>query len=282
MGITIENGGFMAVINEKGAELRELRSKSDGHNWLWKGDPEVWGGVAPVLFPVVGRVKNRVYRYEGKEYPMNIHGFAARSMFRAENISASSAEFVLEDSEETLKCYPFPFRLTVRFSLEDNKLKAEHTVYNTGSGELWFSIGAHPAFACDVGDILRFEKPETAAAWRLDGSLLGGKEPFLDGQDTWEIKSDSFVRDAYMLSELSSSYVALERKNTLRLLRFHFDAPYLGIWAKPGAPYVCLEPWHGIDENAGHSGEFTEKQGIRRLGSGDSYTLLYNVDMLYL
>ena len=280
MRYQIENEALVAEIDDMGAELRVLRDKVDGHDYLWSGDPAVWSGVAPILFPFVGGVKDGVFRYRDAEYQMTKHGFARKSVFRAAEQTAASISFVLEASEEMLQRYPFLFRLTIRFTLEGHRLKAEHIVTNAAvdGEEMWFSLGAHPALACDLGDTLRFEKSETIAAQRLVDDLLSGSEPFLDGGDAWRVEADRFMADAYILEGLASKSIVLERKNAMRNVRFHFDAPYLGIWAKPGASYVCLEPWFGVDDAATHDGELTHKVGVQRLDAGASMSLCYEID----
>ena len=280
MQYKIENYGYTAIIDSLGAELRGIRCKADSHEYMWAGDPATWSGCAPILFPVVGRLKEGIYRYENRVYSMEKHGFARRSLFQACKQEDSAIEFTLESSEETLAYYPFPFCLTVRFTLEENRLQVLHRVRNTGQTPMWFSIGAHPGFTCNMGDLLRFERPEQVQAYRLQGGLLGNKEDFLSGEDCWKITGSRFDRDAYILEGARSSYITLERQRTSHGIRFHWRAPYLGIWSKPGADYICLEPWFGIDDSPAHNNVLEHKQGIQRLGAGSDFTMSYIIELL--
>lgn len=280
MKYAIENKTLQAEIDAVGAELRMLRRKADGHDYIWSGDPAVWGGTAPILFPFVGRLKSGFYRYEGVQYPMEKHGFARKATFTLSEKSESAVELALESTPETLAVYPFPFLLKIRFSLEGNRLTATHTVKNTGDKPMWFSLGAHPGFAADIGDLLRFEQAEQVQAYRLKNDLLGDAVPFLKGESVWQIGKDSFVGDAYILEKLSSKSIMLERKKADSDIRFRFDAPYLGIWAKPAAPYVCLEPWYGVDDPPAHDHELTNKKAIQALPPDETFTLSYTIETL--
>ena len=275
---TIENDVLRASIDSVGAELRSLQSKADGFEYIWGGDEAVWGGSAPILFPFVGGVKDSLFCYGGAQYPMQKHGFARESVFSATPCGADTLEFVLTSDRHTLACYPFAFHLTVRFSLQGHTLHASHTVHNAGSGDMWFSIGAHPGFVCRAGDVLRFSLPEQIEAYRLQNGLLGGKEPFLCDSDCWMIADEPFVRDAYILEGLKSTRIALERADSSHPLLFHFGAPYLGIWKKPGANYLCLEPWFGIDETPDHDHELTHKVGVEQLSPGGNFALHYAIE----
>jgi len=278
MRYTIENENFVAEMDALGAELRVLRAKADGHDYLWSGDGAVWSGVAPILFPFVGGIKNEEYSYGGQTYHMQKHGFARKSVFAVTAQTIDSLVLTLSDTPETISVFPFPFRLDVCFRLRDTGLTVSHTVTNTGGTDMYFAIGAHPGFACDLGDVLRFEKKENASAYRVNGSVIGRTVPFLANENTWRVEADSFLEDAYVLESLASKSIALERQNR-RGLRFGFNAPFLGIWARPGAPYVCLEPWFGVDDEAAHDGELTRKKGIQHLPPSESLALEYTIDV---
>ena len=280
MNYTIENEFLKIEIDSLGAELQAIRAKDDNHNFLWNGNPAIWAGRAPILFPIVGAMPQDKYLYKGKAYTMLKHGFARRSEFSLSAKTDTSLELTLRDSAETLLNFPFSFRLDIRFSLNGKKLTVSHTVTNEGDDVMWFSLGAHPAFVCDLGDTLRFETKETIGAHRLiDDLLTEHQEPFLDDSDIWTIKSDSFDLDAQILEGLNSKAVTLERQSG-RNLRFGFNTPFLGIWAKPGAPYVCLEPWFGVDDTPTHDGDFTKKKGIENLPPQETLTLTYDVEIV--
>ena len=275
---TIKNDKLSAKIDTLGAQLRQI-SASDGHEYMWCADERIWDGTAPILFPVVGRVKGGSYFYEDKEYKMTIHGFAMEKEFSLVQNSGDNIVLALESDESTKAVFPFDFRLEIRFSLSGSKLLAEHTVINKGMGDMYFSIGAHPAFACDIGDTLVFEKKENIKAHKLENDLLGPADAdFLTDENEWTIKADSFDDDAYILNGLASRKVTLKRRDG-RNVTFRFDAPYLGIWAKPGASYVCIEPWFGVDESAAHDRCLVNRPGIVKLAQNGSFTLWYEAEL---
>ena len=279
MRYTIQNESLIVEVDSLGAELRVLRAQADGYDYLWSGDPAVWGRVSPLLFPFVGGVKDGAYTYQGKTYKMGKHGFVRQKEFTVTEEASTALTLTVTDTPETLACFPFPFRLDVRFSLAGKCLTAAHTVTNTGTASLYFSLGAHPGLACEVKDALRFDKAENLDAYRLDNDLLGRTEPFLRGEQVWRIQADSFLEDAQILENPASGGIVLERQAG-RNVRFTFNTPYLGIWAKPGAPYVCLEPWFGVDDTPEHDGELTRKRGVQHLPPGEALTLLYTIETL--
>ena len=280
MKYKIENELLLIEIESFGAELQRMYSKKDNHEYLWNGDPTIWKGRAPVLFPIVGALVQDMYLYKNQKYTMKKHGFARGTEFELVTQRETVLELFFSDSEKTFEIFPFHFCLNVRFTLEGTKLTVSHTVTNTGREEMWCSLGAHPAFRCDLGDKLVFEKEDTIGAFRLKGGLLSKeKEPFMEQTDTWEIKADSFAKDAVILEDIPSKLVMLERQEGHNI-RFDFNAPYLGIWAKPGASYVCLEPWFGVDDTHTHNGNFVQKKGIKRLEAGESLTLTYVVEAI--
>ena len=279
MKYKIENELLLVEIESFGAELQRMCAKKDNHEYIWTGDPTIWKGRAPVLFPIVGVLAQNMYLYKNKKYTMKKHGFARDTEFELATQNENVLELFFSDCEKTFEIFPFHFRFNVRFALEGAKLTVSHTVTNTGLEEMWFSLGAHPAFRCDLGDKLVFEKEDTIGAFRLENNLLTEKkEPFTEQTDTWYIKADSFDKDAVILEDFPSKTVMLERQEGHNI-QFDFNAPYLGIWAKPGAPYVCLEPWFGLDDTPTHNGDFTQKKGIERLDAGKSLTLTYVVEV---
>ena len=262
-----------------GAQLRSL-SSADGHAYLWSGDPSVWAGTAPVLFPFVGKLNGDEYHFAGARYPMEKHGFARNQPFDLLEHTPSSVVLRLQHSPATLAVYPFPFRLDVRFSLDGNCLSAEHSVTNIGDAPCFFSLGAHPGFRCDMGDELVFSHPETPETYRLVCGSPVQTTPMLTDARVWPITSHAFDDDAYILVNPRSESIELRRAHSPHHVHFFFHAPYLGIWAKPGAPYVCLEPWLGVDDFPQHDGDLTRKRGIQQLAPGETCTLTYGVQCL--
>ncbi len=270
----IENDLYTAEINEMGAELHSFKSKADGTEYVWYGKTEIWYGQAPVLFPVVGQVKNDTFTYKGKAYTMPKHGLARKLPFTVKEQQADKIVFSLKSDENTLAKYPFEFELLVSYALEGNKLVAGHTVINLTDGEMYFSLGAHPGFNCEVGDTIEFEQAETVATERIDHEnlIIDNTWPLLNNEKAFTVTKEIFEPDALILHGLKSKKLTLKSKNLGRALEFTFgDAPFLGIWAKPGAPYVCLEPWYGVNDSHADYGEISNKRAIQRLEKGENF-----------
>ena len=280
---SIENDYLCAQIKDDGAELHSLYSKQRGFEYLWQGDPAVWYGQAPVLFPVIGRLLDDSFRYAGKSYTLQKHGFARKRKFSLVSCERNEAVFVLKSDAQTLEMYPFAFELYVRFELLGNSLRATHTVVNRGEGDMYFSIGGHPAFNCEIGDYLEFDKPETLDTRTIDSEsiLIPARTPVLRDEKRITITEDIFKKDALILSGMRSRAVTLRSDRHDRSVRFTFgDVPFLGIWAKPGAPYVCIEPWCGVNDDRDRKDDISEKEGIVRLAAGDMFDLVYTAEIL--
>lgn len=266
----IENERFRVGAKNMGAELTSFCDR--GTELLWKGG-EIWNGQSPLLFPVVGRLRDDVYCLNGKEYTMPKHGFARKREFVLESSSKDEMIFLLTEDNETLKGFPFPFELRVKYSFTDGGFVMEHRVKNTGSEKMYFSIGAHPGFQCSMGDRIVMDEAETAAAFRLDADGLRAEKqlPVFDGSRDVVITPEVFAEDALIFDGLKSTGCTLERADGRRIHVDFGGAPCLGLWAKPGAPYVCIEPWYGIDDrwNAGH--DFTVKERICALDAGEEF-----------
>lgn len=283
MFYTIQNDFLTAQINDAGAELHSLVRNSDGFEYIWQGDPAVWYGQAPVLFPIIGRLLDDKYRFNGTEYAMKKHGFARKRTFTVVSCERNEAVFLLQSDESTRACYPFEFDLYVKFELLGKTLRATHTVVNRTSGEMYFSLGGHPAFNCELGDVLSFDRPETLSTETIDDDSfrLPERTPVLDNASDITITAHLFDHDALILSGIRSRAVTLRHAEPGHDVRFIFgDVPYLGIWAKPGAPYVCLEPWCGVNDDRRARDDLSEKDAIQRLPEGGIFDLVYTVDVL--
>lgn len=286
--IYLSNDSVEASINPMGAELQKLAGRESGIDYLWSGDAAYWGKFSPVLFPIVGSLKNNHYTYKGSFYTLHRHGFARVKMFEAEQISETEAVFTLQDDESTRVVYPFRFVLQIRYKLEGNRLTVTYTVYNPGEETLFFSIGAHPAFAVPLKKelayddyYLEFNFPETAERWGLqNGLLLDSSVPFLEHEQKISLSSELFAKDAIVLKGLKSTSVALRTAIDSRGLSFGINGwPHLGIWAAPGAPFVCIEPWFGHADPISHDGEITHKPGIEKLTEGGDWEKSWWVEL---
>ena len=275
MEYTASNKRLSFRVSQTGAELMSLYDHVKSRELIWQGFPDVWAGRCPLLFPVVGKLKDDRYTVSEQSYTMVKHGFARRSDFTLSRQNGAILALTLTDTPSTRSCYPFAFRLTVAYALRGARLHILHTVYNPSSDEtLPFSIGAHPGFNAALGDSIIFDKAEEPLAYRLgDDKLLAPKPERvpLDG-NVLVLTKDLFIKDALIFQNPCSRSLTLHSKNAGDILKVDwYGAPVLGIWAKPGAPYVCVEPWHGIDDTTDVSGNLTEKPRVILLPPGESF-----------
>ena len=283
---SITNAFLTATVRESGAELCSLRG-ADGMEYMWGADPAIWGRHAPILFPVVGKLAEDRYVFEGEQYAMGQHGFARDMPFELVEEGADSLAYRLLPSPETRERYPFDFALFVRYRLEGNALKVGYEVLNEGAGTMPFSIGGHPAFALAWGEgdrvedyFLEFEREESADTHTLDDDKLLSDvtRPVLRGERALPLRRDMFDHDALIFLDLQSERVSLCSPKHDRRLTVAFPGfPYLGIWAKPGAPYVCIEPWHGHVDPAGGDGLLVNKPGIMTLAPGERFECAHDI-----
>ncbi len=272
---TIENEILRVQISPKGAELQSITRKDNHLEYLWSGDPAFWGKKSPVLFPIVGGLKNNQYRFNGKTYELGRHGFARDKTFELTEHTPHSATFVLTDDDDTLSHYPFPFSLSIRYTITDATLAVRYTVQNTGDAAMYFSAGAHPAFKMPLAEgtafsdyALHFNAPENAGIWPLspDGQILPEPEAFFSNSEVLPISKKLFYKDALVFKHLASNAIAIRSENTPHGLEVRFPGfPYMGIWSAKDADFVCIEPWCGIADHTDASGELTEKEGIINL-----------------
>ena len=275
----IENEFLTCEIDDMGAQLHSLRLKENGKEYIWQGNPEIWYGQAPVLFPIIGQLIGDKYRYNGKEYTMPKHGLARKLPFAVKECGGAKAVFSLESDENTLKSYPFEFELLVIFELCGKSLVNTMTVINKTDGEMYFSIGAHPGFNCKLGDIIEFEKPETLSTERIDKEnlIIPEKFPLIENSREIEITKEIFEPDALILSGMNSEKLRIKGENEIE---FTFGkCPFLGIWAKPGAPYVCLEPWYGVNDGREVKNDISEKRGIQKLEKGGEFSFSWTAEI---
>ena len=285
---TVKNKNFEVSVKKNGAELCSFKSLETNTEYIWKADPEVWAAHAPNLFPIIGCLKDGAFLYQGKEYACPKHGFVRKN----DNVSfldqtESSLTFGLKYSEETLKVYPFQFEFQIKFILDNNKLIVEHKITNHGDNIMLFSLGAHPGFTCPIHDgekysdyYIEFEKSENAPTWQvLENGLIGNQPlPIFDEPTKINLHSQIFKNDALVFKNLNSSKVSLKSKKSNQVVSMQFeDFPYLGIWAKPNAKYVCIEPWLGIADSFDTDRNFENKEGLLSLEAKKSYKASYSI-----
>lgn len=286
----IENDYLSVEINEKGAELFSIKSKKTDIEYLWQGDPEYWNGRSTILFPICGRLFGGKYTYNGVEYEMPIHGIAKLFEFNAKSVSNTEIEFELLSSELTKKYYPFEFELTIRYSLKANLLKTEFIVKNTGDKEMYFSYGGHPGFNVPFTPNEKFEdyyieftKNELSKhVFSASCFDTGETEKFCFNKKKLPLSHDLFDNDA-LFFETESDKVKLKSsksKNSIEVI--YKDMTCLGLWHKPksDAPYICIEPWHGIPSTDGIIDDFKTKQQMIRLNANKRYDNSYAIKII--
>jgi galactose mutarotase-like enzyme len=309
----LENDLIEVLADGTGAQLTSIKGKKDNIEYLWIADPKCWGRHAPILFPIVGMVKDNKYRIGNMEYNLEKHGFAKEQEFEVilEDLNmlegVNSLEDVnmlentnmlqdvkqviyrLSDNEETLKKYPFHFQLDVVYSLVSNKLNVTYKIVNTDNTDIFFSIGAHPGFNCPLLEseaiedyYLEFRENETASIQFIDlqtGLLTRGSELYLNNEKIINLTKDLFKNDALVFKNLKSKEISIKNhKNNKKVTVSIEGFPYLGIWAKPnGAPFVCIEPWFGHADFTDFNGDFREKSGIIKLETGKEFSCSYTI-----
>ncbi len=287
--IVIENENIRASINPIGAELVSLLDLDNDTEYMWDANPEFWGKTSPVLFPIVGGLKNDTYFYEGSEYKLPRHGFARTMNFEVEYQTENSAIFLLKNSIETEKVYPFVFELRLIYSLNSSKLELKYQITNPDSKALLFSIGGHPAFKCPIENVLTYEdyflefnEKEDLQRWPLNAEGLVLNEPMEISKNTNKLllSKELFHQDALVFKHLNSNYVTLKSHNSPKQLKFEFkNFPYLGIWAAKDADFVCIEPWCGIADSAGTNQNLETKEGIICLESAGVFERSFSVEI---
>jgi galactose mutarotase-like enzyme len=285
--IEIASGGLRAAINPLGAELSSLRD-ADGRELMTDADPAFWSGRAPLLFPIVGRLMGDKYRLDGEEYPLPQHGFARRQRFALTAQTADRAVFRLSDNDATRAVYPFAFTLDAAFTLSGATLATDITVTNTGDRDMPASFGFHPAFAWPLpfgrsraDHRIVFEKQEPA---ELSAIVPGGwiaSQSWPSPLDGRELKLDDalFERDALVWDRIESESLRYDGGEGPGLDIGFAGMPRLGIWTRPGARFVCIEPWHGIADRQGFDGEIWDKPGILRFAPGEARTFSMQVTL---
>lgn len=277
--IILRNNLVCVGIDPYGAELSSMKNLRTKREFIWSGDSAYWSGQSPVLFPIVGRLFGDSYEYGGEKYYLPKHGFARKSNFEIVSASETAAQFLLCSGADTKRVYPFDFELCISYALSGKTLTVTYNVKNTGTDKMFFSIGAHPAFNCAMGDFIKFDEYETLSTYVFDkSSFRTSTKPFMERRKNIEITEHLFDDDALVFSGMKSHGVEITTKSGSRIVRVDYgNAPYIGLWAKPGAPFVCIEPWYGINDTPEVSGNLCEKEGIISLEAGADFEYSYAI-----
>ena len=286
----LENEYLKLEIVSLGAELKSVYDKKMRKEILYEGTSEYWNRSAPILFPIVGKLKDNSYSIEDEKFELPQHGFARNMDFKVSKKTESEIILTLCFDEETLKVYPFNFELQVLYILTKNEVITKYKVINLDDKKIPFSIGAHPGFICPINEneafedyYLEFEQEETLNRHLLntENGLFNSKtELVLVNSTILKLDYSYFEKDAIVFRNMKSSWIKIKSSKSDYCLKFIFkNYPYFGIWTKSNAPFICLEPWHGIADSENSSGSFIEKEGINLLEKNQNFECEYSFEV---
>ena len=281
--ITLSNSQISVAIKTLGAELCSIKNKLN-REFMWEGNPNFWGKHSPVLFPIVGTLKNNTFYHNDTKYTLTRHGFARDMEFELIEKTEDSATFSIQSNSATLLNYPFEFELQIQYTLINTTVEIDYKVVNKDNSEIPFSIGAHPAFALPSSfeDYnLDFEKVEPLEYTLLENDLVSKQtEKIHTDTNRVPLTYELFKRDALIFKKLqSNSLTIIEEEKPI--LKVHFqDFPSLGIWTKVGAPFICLEPWFGYSDTTESNGNLFEKEGVIVLEANAKFQAKFSIEIL--
>ncbi|MFU0784668.1 MAG: Aldose epimerase [Thermoanaerobacterium thermosaccharolyticum] len=287
---SLENSILKITASTHGGELHSLVKKEDETQYLWNGDPKYWKYHAPILFPIIGKVMDSKYKVDGKTYELPAHGLGRVSEFEVLDKGNDFITFELKYSENSLKIYPYKFSLRITYTLRENIVNVTYCVLNLDNKEIYFSVGAHPAFMCPIDKndslqdcYLEFNESETIGVNGVnkDTYLLRKKQELLNNENRISLSKELFKNGLLMFEGLKSSKVSIKSKKDSKSLSVEFDEfPYLCLWApSSGAPFLCIEPWFGHPEYEDFEGEFKDREGTVSLGSGKKFSCNYKISI---
>lgn len=280
----IKNEQLTVTVASMGAELQSIKN-ANGKEYLWQADPEVWGRHSPILFPIVGSLWKGKYRTGGKEYALSRHGFARDHDFKLIAQGPERLTYALESTEETLKVYPYRFTLSVTYRLRGNRLSVIWHVHNEDTREMYFAIGAHPAFNLPCGHCegrLKFDNEDDQLErgfCTADGCLPKRTAPVETRDGILSFDESTFTDDALIIDGCQVHKVSLLDDEGRPYVSVDFRAPAVGLWSPAGksAPFVCIEPWYGVTDKEGFDGELRDKYLMNHLQPGASFMSEYGI-----
>lgn len=284
----LSNGHLTIKINEHGAELCSIKD-SNGKEYLWQADPTYWKRHSPILFPIVGSVWNGEFKAEGKTYKMSQHGFARDSDFELVNKNENEITYALQYNEKTLEAYPYRFRLEIGYHLQDKTIKVMWKVINLDDKNIYFQIGAHPAFYYpNYGEdgergFFRFDIKDEMRYLKIGEKACASLQEHIEKLDNHDLKLDvhTFDIDTFIVHDSQLKKVSLLDKNKNPYLSLTFNAPVVGLWSPPtkNAPFVCIEPWYGRCDRENFTGEFKDRDNVNMLKVGESFSAEYTISI---
>ena len=287
----LKNDLLEVELNPKGAEIIKIVGIQDQINYMWRRDPSLWANSAPILFPIVGALKDNECRIDGKTYSMTQHGFSRHNIYKTHQKSDVEVEFNLVTNEEILKQYPYLFDLKVNYRLENNQLICHMQVENIDKAEIYFQIGGHPAFACPFMDnessndyYVEFEKNETLDQKIIDVEKRGMSyetKQLFDNEKRFFVRQAMFDNDAIVVKNFKSHWVQLKSLNHNKSLRFYMSGfEHLGIWtASHVGGLLAFEPWVGHNDYVDFKGEFKEKESVVCLRPQETFECEFRVEI---
>lgn len=287
MQTTLENEYLQITLKKEGAELTRIYSKEYKIDYLWNGNPNFWKRHAPILFPIIGKLKNNSYYINNTTYNLAQHGFARDFVFEIINYKTDTITFELGASEDSLQKYPYRFKLQITYTLKANKLCISYKVINTDNTTIYFSIGAHPAFNCPLinGTIfndyyIEFEHNETVNQLHLDKKtgLINPNKTEKEVPKNLSLSYNLFESDTVIFEKLQSESVSLKsekHQHGITMEAKNWD--YFAFWTKKNAPFICFEPWMGIADFNNTNQNFKEKIGIKALAVNQEFDTNYTI-----
>ena len=275
--VYLENNLLKIAIKSLGAELCSMFGKENNIEYIWQAGKE-WPKHSPVLFPIVGALKDNYFKYNGKSYSLSRHGFAREKEFTIINQTNQSVTFRLQHDDETLQVYPFKFILDIIYTLQNNELEVLYSITNQGNEHMYFSIGAHPAFNVPLEKnkkyedyYLEFDKKITINQWELNGALISNNsKSFLQNQSKIQLRKALFEKDAIVCKGFNSKTIRLTDNFQEHGIEFNLNScPFLGLWAAANASFICIEPWYGIADSVVANQQLQDKEGIQVLAVGE-------------
>ncbi|RQW22048.1 aldose 1-epimerase family protein [Bacillus sp. C1-1] len=282
--IIIENDRLQVEIAHKGAEVQKVTQKTTTQNRMWSGDPAYWGRVSPILFPIVGGLKNETYSYKGKSYTLPRHGFLRDQVFVTHSLSKTKARFHFESSGQFAHVYPFEFTVYIDYELHENTLHIQWRVVNNSEEEMLFSIGGHPAFSLPMEEntnledhVLTLRSEKEVTSYQLTDGLLKEVEAL---PQSLSLVPRWFKDDALVYKGIQTVEILVKEETKLRV-DLH-GAPYVGIWSPykeqdQELAFICIEPWYGIADKWDASGNLEDKEGIQRINANESFKEGYTI-----
>ena len=287
---TLENEEITISVESFGAELKSLRDRKTGTEYMWNADPAYWKRTSPVLFPLVGSLRDAQYTYEGRQYPMSQHGFARDREFLMTDKLKEEIWFELKEDERSWEIYPFAFLLRIGYVLKGRSVEVHWQVENTDLHTMYFSIGGHPAFLCPIADgtkqsdyAIGFDTQDeiTSSVIGRNGLLSEQKRVYSLNQGVLPITEHLFDDDALIIEHDQAHTVSLLTGESKPYLTVRFDAPLFGIWSPPkkNAPFICIEPWYGRCDGENFNGTLEQREWGNKLEPGELFQAKYEIEI---